>query len=493
MPETRPEGRLLVGVHEPVPAVRVVLGRPAVAAAQHGAEQELRDARPDRPSRSRSGSSGRSSRRASCWRGASRRARSGGTARIAPGIGGGRLDAAGVDGRATDDGGHGEPQAAAMRRARQTGRQPTERRRRRRAMAGRVGRSTESSTAGVSSGPDDPEPGGWPLADGVCTPLGGRRRSSQALPGQDDAGPRPALGPGWPGPPGMPGRPAGRLGPRSADADAGRGRRGPTTAWPVRPGWPLPMPWPGRRGPPGPLRARGRPVDRSGPRSRDAVRKLTAGSRRAVRMPTAGRAAGSTAPGLGDRPAARPADRRRSGARAGSRRTGRAPPGRDRARASAARSRRPDPRAARPRAAEPAAQDRLGADARIGLEALDDLARDRVAQDAARCRGAACSSSTQTSETASPSTPGAPGPADPVDVVLGDHRQLEVDDVRQRVDVEAAGGDLGRDQDREPAGLEVGQRADALRLALVAVDRGRPRCRRARAARRAGWRRAWSG
>ena len=82
------------------------------------------------------------------------------------------------------------------------------------------------------------------------------------------------------------------------------------------------------------------------------------------------------------------------------------------------------------------------------------------------------SSSTQTSETASPSTPGAAGPADPVDVVLGDHRQLEVDDVRQRLDVEAARGDLGGDEDGEPAGLEVGEGPDALRLALVAVDRG---------------------
>ena len=68
---------------------------------------------------------------------------------------------------------------------------------------------------------------------------------------------------------------------------------------------------------------------------------------------------------------------------------------------------------------------------------------------------------------------GAAGPADAVDVVLGDHRQLEVDDVRERVDVEAARGDLGRDEDRVPVGLEVGERADALRLALVAVDGGR--------------------
>ena len=101
----------------------------------------------------------------------------------------------------------------------------------------------------------------------------------------------------------------------------------------------------------------------------------------------------------------------------------------------------------RPRAAQPAAQDRLGADARIGLEARDRLARDAAPEhaldvveelelvDAHQRDGVAVDA-------------GAPGPADPVDVVLGDHRQLEVDDVRERLDVEAARGDLGRDEDR---------------------------------------------
>ena len=42
--------------------------------------------------------------------------------------------------------------------------------------------------------------------------------------------------------------------------------------------------------------------------------------------------------------------------------------------------------------------------------------------------------------------------------------------MREGVDVEAARGDLRGDQHREPAGLEVGQGADSLRLALVAVD-----------------------
>ncbi len=125
-----------------------------------------------------------------------------------------------------------------------------------------------------------------------------------------------------------------------------------------------------------------------------------------------------------------------------------------------------------PRTAEAAAQDRLRPDARIGLEARDGLAWDPASEhafdvieqlelvDADQRHGVAVDA-------------GPAGPADAVDVVLGDHRQLEVDDVRECLDVEPARGDLGGDQHGEPAGLEVGQRAHALRLALVAVDRGR--------------------
>ena len=72
-----------------------------------------------------------------------------------------------------------------------------------------------------------------------------------------------------------------------------------------------------------------------------------------------------------------------------------------------------------------------------------------------------------------PVDPGAPGPADPVDVVPRHHRELVVDDVRERVDVESAGRDIRRDEDVHPAGLEVVEGANALRLAPVAVDRGR--------------------
>ena len=121
-------------------------------------------------------------------------------------------------------------------------------------------------------------------------------------------------------------------------------------------------------------------------------------------------------------------------------------------------------------ATQPTTQDRLGADGSIGLEAGDDLLRDRCAQDALDlAEELQLIDADQRDGVARRA--GTPRPADAVDVVLGDHRQLEVDDVGQAVDVEAARGDLGGDEDRRPAGLEVGQRADALPLALVAVDR----------------------
>ncbi len=51
--------------------------------------------------------------------------------------------------------------------------------------------------------------------------------------------------------------------------------------------------------------------------------------------------------------------------------------------------------------------------------------------------------------------------------------QVEVHDVRQLDDVQAARGDVGRHQHLQAAGLELGQRARASVLALVAVDRQR--------------------
>ena len=144
-----------------------------------------------------------------------------------------------------------------------------------------------------------------------------------------------------------------------------------------------------------------------------------------------------------------------------------------------------------PRTTQAATQDRLGPDAsgrarspgstsrrdRRAEDALD-LAQQLVLVDAHQRDGVARRA-------------GAARPADAVDVVLGHHRQLVVDDVRQRVDVEPARGDLGRDEDRRAAGLEVGERADPLAPGSCCRGSRRPRCRRARAAGRAGWRRAW--
>src|SRR5690606_1363756 len=66
---------------------------------------------------------------------------------------------------------------------------------------------------------------------------------------------------------------------------------------------------------------------------------------------------------------------------------------------------------------------------------------------------------------------GARGAADAVDVALGFVRQVEVDDVADAVDIDAARRDVGGDQHRRTAAPEIVERALALRLRLVAVDR----------------------
>src|SRR5947208_16593910 len=58
-----------------------------------------------------------------------------------------------------------------------------------------------------------------------------------------------------------------------------------------------------------------------------------------------------------------------------------------------------------------------------------------------------------------------------MDVVLRNGRQLEVDDMREAVDVEAAGGDLGGNEDGDSSRLEIFEGPNALVLALVAMDR----------------------
>jgi hypothetical protein len=67
------------------------------------------------------------------------------------------------------------------------------------------------------------------------------------------------------------------------------------------------------------------------------------------------------------------------------------------------------------------------------------------------------------------------GAADAVHVVLGVERQVEVVDVADRVDVQAARGHVGGDQDLELALLEAGEQRLALLLRHVARQHARPR------------------
>ena len=68
----------------------------------------------------------------------------------------------------------------------------------------------------------------------------------------------------------------------------------------------------------------------------------------------------------------------------------------------------------------------------------------------------------------------APGPSDATDAVhvaLGRRRHVVVDDVGERVDVEAAGGDVGGDEQFGGAVAEAGHHAVALALVHAAVQR----------------------
>jgi predicted nucleotidyltransferase len=64
-----------------------------------------------------------------------------------------------------------------------------------------------------------------------------------------------------------------------------------------------------------------------------------------------------------------------------------------------------------------------------------------------------------------------PGATDPVHVVLGRSRHVVVDHVRHVVDVDAARGDVRRHEHVDAAVLEVPQRALALALRAIAVQR----------------------
>ncbi|MCI4361952.1 MAG: hypothetical protein L3J77_01990 [Thermoplasmata archaeon] len=66
------------------------------------------------------------------------------------------------------------------------------------------------------------------------------------------------------------------------------------------------------------------------------------------------------------------------------------------------------------------------------------------------------------------------GPPDAVDVDVRFARDVVVDNVTDALDVDPTGGDVGRDQDTVVPRAESFERLDALGLASVAVDHGRP-------------------
>ena len=66
---------------------------------------------------------------------------------------------------------------------------------------------------------------------------------------------------------------------------------------------------------------------------------------------------------------------------------------------------------------------------------------------------------------------GPTGPPDPMDVGVGVRRHVEVDDVRDVLDVEAAGRDVGRDEDVERAVAEAAHHPVAAFLGQPAVER----------------------
>ncbi|MGY3078996.1 hypothetical protein ACVWZZ_005404 [Bradyrhizobium sp. LM6.10] len=65
---------------------------------------------------------------------------------------------------------------------------------------------------------------------------------------------------------------------------------------------------------------------------------------------------------------------------------------------------------------------------------------------------------------------GARGAADAVHVGLGHVGEVEIDDVGDAVDVDAASGDIGGDQRADFTGAELGKRPFAMVLRLVTVD-----------------------
>src|SRR5215468_5468004 len=68
--------------------------------------------------------------------------------------------------------------------------------------------------------------------------------------------------------------------------------------------------------------------------------------------------------------------------------------------------------------------------------------------------------------------PGAAGAADAMDVVVGMHGHVEIEDMRETDDVQTAGGHVARDEQRHVAALEALERLRALGLRHVAMQGG---------------------
>src|SRR5437899_2849569 len=68
--------------------------------------------------------------------------------------------------------------------------------------------------------------------------------------------------------------------------------------------------------------------------------------------------------------------------------------------------------------------------------------------------------------------PGTAGTADTMNIVLGMDRHVEIEDVRQALDVETARRNIARDQQADLVVLEALKRLGALGLRHVAVQRG---------------------
>ncbi len=66
----------------------------------------------------------------------------------------------------------------------------------------------------------------------------------------------------------------------------------------------------------------------------------------------------------------------------------------------------------------------------------------------------------------------APGSPNAMDEILRDFGQIVVDDVRDVLHVNAAGGQVSGYEDAEAPLLETGERCGALRLRAVAMDHG---------------------